>query len=156
MSASVPRPPGFRSGQSVHTGQKPGGTSNGRMSKTVGSDRNRATPLPMILAFASVALGIIALFVIAGQGESSQALGWGLTGYFLAGFAPPLFLGWDSASQRRGFKNPNFSARKGFSSALRMIVLVGILAAVFHLITIADVLALRLSEWLYTTGLMTT
>jgi hypothetical protein len=109
----------------------------------------------MILAIGSVLLGILALLFIAGQAQTPQALAWGLTGYLLAGFAPPLLLGWDSASQRRGLKNPNFSARRGYSSALRLIVLIGILAAVFHLITIADVLALRLSEWLYVTGLMT-
>jgi len=52
-------------------------------------------------------------------------------------------------------KNPNFSARRGYGTTLRVTVFVGIAAAVFHLITIADVLALRISEWLYLTGLMT-
>lgn len=119
------------------------------------SSRNRATPLPMSLAIGSVAVGFFALSFTVGQGQSPMTLAWGLLGYLLAGFAPPLLLGWDSASQRRGMKNPNFSARRGYSTALRAIVLVGILAAIFHLITIADVLALRISEWLYLMGWMT-
>ncbi|GEM_PF-3092904 len=109
----------------------------------------------MYLGIASVAVGLAALSFTLGQGQSPLALAWGLLGYFLAGFAPPLFLGWDSASQRGGMKNPNFSARRGYGTTLRVTVFVGIAAAVFHLITIADVLALRISEWLYLTGLMT-
>jgi hypothetical protein len=108
----------------------------------------------MAMAAWSVALGVFVLVLMV-QTPSAQTLGWGLTGYVLAGFVPPLLLGWDSASQRRGLKNPNFSAKRGYQTALRVIVLVGILAAIFHLLTIADGLALRLSEWLFTTGVMT-
>ncbi len=155
MSAALPRPPGAGTPASSEPRPQTATGSAGRAGKSGISSRTRATPLPMILAIGSVLLGILALLFIAGQAQTPQALAWGLTGYLLAGFAPPLLLGWDSASQRRGLKNPNFSARRGYSSALRLIVLIGILAAVFHLITIADVLALRLSEWLYVTGLMT-
>lgn len=155
MSSSSPRPPGSRP-PGHERPVPPAGSSlpGGKQGRAVASI-NRATPLPMFLAIASVAIGLGALSFAVDQGQSSSVLSWGIFGYILAGFAPPLLLGWDSASQRRGMKDPNFSSRRGYGTALRAIVLVGIVAAVFHLITIADVLALRISEWLYVMGLMT-
>lgn len=155
MSAPLPRRPGSRPPGQGGPVPPVGALSRGGKTGSATASRNRATPLPMLLAGASVAIGLGGLFFAVDQGQSSSALSWGIFGYLLAGFAPPLLLGWDSASQRRGIKDPNFSARKGYGTALRAIVLVGIVAAVFHLITIADVLALRISEWLYVLGLMT-
>jgi len=154
MAASAPRPPAPRGfGGSTPRPESTSPTTS-KARKNGSSERSKASPLPMAMAAWSVALGVFVLVLMV-QTPSAQTLGWGLTGYVLAGFVPPLLLGWDSASQRRGLKNPNFSAKRGYQTALRVIVLVGILAAIFHLLTIADGLALRLSEWLFTTGVMT-
>jgi len=154
MAASAPRPPAPRDFGGSTPRPESTSPSTAKARKNRSSERSKASPLPMAMAAWSVALGVFVLVLMV-QTPSAQTLGWGLTGYVLAGFVPPLLLGWDSASQRRGLKNPNFSAKRGYQTALRVIVLVGILAAIFHLLTIADGLALRLSEWLFTMGVMT-
>ena len=73
----------------------------------------------------------------------------GLAGYFLAGFATPLLWGWDAASQRRGYMNPNFSGKRGYSSALRVLALLGIAVSIVHLFFVSTIVAEKISEWLF-------
>lgn len=113
-----------------------------------------ASPLPLIVAIASVVLGALDLLLL----DESSGVGTaytGLFGYLLSGFVPPLMLGWDATAQRRGVKNPNFRPRRAFSVGLRIVVLVGFVIAIIHLLAVADVLALRMSEWLFVQGWVT-
>ena len=117
-------------------------------------ESDRASVLPFVLAIASLLVGLVAALVITATATSSL-MAWGIVGYVAAGFLPPLFLGWDSTAQRKGLKNPNFLLRRDYSRLLRFIVFAGLAVAIFHIWTVADVLAVAVSEVLYVWGVLT-
>ena len=150
MTGSAARAPSPRSSSGVPAGSYPRpvkpNTSNPRAS-------DRASVLPLLLSSASLSVGLGAAGVILTSTPTSL-LAWGLVGYLTAGFLPPLFLGWDSISQRQGLKNPNFRPRRDYSRLLRFAVFAGIAVAIFHIWTVADVLAVAVSELLYVWGVL--
>jgi len=145
MASGGDRAPGHRS-PSVVPAMRPSRRSGG--GGQLYRERERASVLPLVVGLISLALGLVAAVVITSTAPSS-VMAWGIVGYVAAGFLPPLFLGWDSTAQRRGLKNPNFRPRRDYSRFLRFIVFVGIAVAIFHIWTVADVLAVAVSELLY-------
>jgi hypothetical protein len=114
----------------------------------------KASILPLLLGIGTVLAGAILLFPANAPAAGSGAMGIGLLGYFLSGFATPLLWGWDAAAQRRGYINPNFQGRRGYSSALRVLALLGILVSIAHLLIVSTVVAEKISEWLFINGLV--
>ena len=98
--------------------------------------------------------GAILLYPATAPAAGSGAIGIGLVGYFLSGFATPLLWGWDAAAQRRGYINPNFQGRRGYSSTLRILALLGIIVSVAHLFIVSTAVAEKISEWLFINGLV--
>jgi hypothetical protein len=110
--------------------------------------------LPLLLGIGTVLAGALLLIPTTGAAGGSGVLGVGLAGYFLAGFATPLLWGWDAAAQRRGYINPNFSGRRGYSSILRILALLGIAISIVHLLFVSTIVAEKISEWLFVNGLV--
>jgi len=101
-----------------------------------------------------VLAGAVLLFPAYAVAGGSGTIGIGLVGYLLSGFATPLLWGWDAAAQRRGYINPNFQGKRGYSSTLRVLALFGILVSVAHLLIVSTVVAEKFSEWLFINGLV--
>ena len=150
MKSSAARAPGPRGSSGVPPGRSPRPANRNRLTPR-GSEQ--ASVLPLILSSASLSVGLGAAGVIVTSTPTSL-LAWGLVGYLTAGFLPPLFLGWDSIAQRQGLKNPNFRLRRDYSRLLRFAVFAGIAVAIFHIWTVADVLAVAVSELLYVWGVL--
>jgi hypothetical protein len=108
----------------------------------------------MLLGIVTVLSGMALLAVVTTSPAGSSVMSLGMLGYFLSGFATPLLWGWDAAAQRRGQVNPNFSAKRQYSRALRILTLVGIVVAIVHLLFVSTVIAEKLSEWLFIAGLV--
>lgn len=113
---------------------------------------DKASPLPLLLGIGTVVAGTVLLLPANGAAGGTGTVGIGLIGYFLAGFATPLLWGWDAAAQRRGNINPNFQGKRGYSSALRGLALAGIAISVVHLVIVSNVVAEKISEWLFING----
>jgi hypothetical protein len=111
-----------------------------------------ASILPLLLGIGGVFAGMALLIPANASAGGSSIVSIGLIGYFLAGFATPLFWGWDAAAQRRGYINPNFQGKRGYSSILRVLALVGIAISVVHLFIVSTVAAEKISEWLFING----
>ena len=62
-------------------------------------------------------------------------------GYVLAGFVPILMMGLDNVWQRRGFTNPNFTPKPGYTRSLRFIALAGFVIAIWNLALFAQPVA---------------
>ena len=112
----------------------------------------RASILPLLLGIGTVFAGAVLLIPANAAAGGSGAISIGLIGYFLAGFATPLLWGWDAAAQRRGYINPNFQGKRGYSSTLRVLALTGIAISVVHLLIVSTVVAEKISEWLFING----
>ena len=111
-----------------------------------------ASILPLLLGIGAVVAGMALLIPANASAGGSSTVSIGLIGYFLAGFATPLFWGWDAAAQRRGYINPNFQGKRGYSSTLRVLALSGIAISVVHLLIVSTVVAEKISEWLFING----
>lgn len=108
----------------------------------------------MLLGIGTVVAGTILLLPANAAGGGSGAVTIGLIGYLLAGFATPLLWGWDAAAQRRGQINPNFQGKRGYSTILRVLALLGIAVSILHLLILSNVVAEKISEWLFINGLV--
>lgn len=114
----------------------------------------KASIVPMLLGIGTVVGGTILLLPANAAGGGSGAVNIGLIGYLLAGFATPLLWGWDAAAQRRGQINPNFQGKRGYSTILRVLALLGIAVSILHLLILSNVVAEKISEWLFINGLV--
>lgn len=114
----------------------------------------KASIFPLLLGTGTLVAGAILLIPANATGIGSGAIGVGLIGYFLAGFATPLLWGWDAAAQRRGYINPNFQGKRGYSTVLRVLALLGIAVSIVHLLILSNVVAEKISEWLFINGLV--
>lgn len=141
------RVPPLRAGQTAASG-----VNTGKQSASSGA--LKASILPLLLGIGTVLAGAILLFPANAPAAGSVAIGIGLLGYLLSGFATPLLWGWDAAAQRRGYINPNFQGKRGYSSTLRILALVGILVSVAHLFIVSTFIAEKISEWLFINGLV--
>lgn len=103
------------------------------------SSLEKASALPLVVAAASVALGL-------GTRLIPPDLWTEILGYVLAGFIPIMCLGWDSVSQRRGLANPNFIPKRAYTLVIRILAGVGIIIAVINLTELAIFLAEKWSE----------
>jgi len=148
MAGNMPRPPTSGAGRTAPESR----VARSRESAFGGGDK--ASVIPVVLALLSVFAGLFLMGGVLGS-TGMYALWLGLGGYLTAGFMPPLFLGLDAISQRRGMKNPNYRVRREFGQILRVIVFVGIAVAIVHLWVVADVLAVIVSELLFVWGVLT-
>ena len=114
----------------------------------------KASILPLILAIGTVLVGAALLVTVTAAGGTTGVLGISFLGYFLSGFATPLLWGWDAAAQRRGYVNPNFQGKRGYSSFLRVLALAGIGISIIHLVFASTVVAEKISEWLFINQLL--
>jgi hypothetical protein len=97
--------------------------------------------LPTVASLSILAIAAGALFLL---GPNDILLG-GLT-YLLSSMGTSLCLAWDSVSQRRGLKSPNFTPNRGQSKLLQFLAVSGIAIAVIHIIRISETIAEYLSE----------
>jgi len=144
----LPRAPGSPSSSSVASRER------GAWKKEPGGASLKASFVPLLLGIATITAGIVLLVVVTSTPAGASIVSIGLLGYFLSGFATPLLWGWDAAAQRRGQVNPNFSAKRQYSRALRLLTLIGIVVAIVHLLFVSTVIAEKLSEWLFVAGLV--
>jgi hypothetical protein len=108
---------------------------------TPSGPRNYATASVVPVLVAGVALVAGSLCLVLGD-----SIGIGLAGYFTAGFATIICLGWDSVSQRKGLTNPNFTSKPHYRTFLRLIVGAGIVVAIVNLVRVALPIAEALSN----------
>jgi hypothetical protein len=148
--SAPPLPPPGAPGKNTPLNSKP--APKIRKPNSRGSDRVRASVIPLLLGIGTVTLGSFLLFAASTAAIPSSTLTLGLFGYALSGFATPLLWGWDATSQRRGSNNPNFSGKRQYSSTLRVLALLGIAISIVHLLFVSEVLAERLSEILFVAG----
>ena len=113
---------------------KSGGYSNSRQAM--------ANPLPLVLSLVILLSSSVAFILF----PSSEVI-LGLLAYFLTAVGTALCLAWDSLAQRRGMKNPNFTANRMQAKILQLLALVGVAAAAAHIFKVSETAAEFLSEF---------
>ena len=101
----------------------------------------KATKIPFFTSVALVSVGSALIFILDG---SNLVLGF--LAYLLSSLGPSACLGWDSVSQRRGMKSPNFSPNRGLTKGLQFLAVTGVLIATIHIFEISELLAEILTE----------
>jgi len=112
---------------------KTGGDSTGRQA--------RANSLPLVVSLTIILSSLVAFVLF-----PSSEVTFGLLAYFLTAVGTALCLAWDSLAQRRGMKNPNFTANRMQARILQLLALVGVAAAAAHIFKISETAAEFLSE----------
>lgn len=103
--------------------------------------QSKASPIPLATSIA-ILLASSSLLFFVGRGDVFS----GLASYLLAAVGTALCVAWDSVSQRKGMKNPNFTPNRLQSRALQIFAILGISIAVVHIIRISEAAAEYLSE----------
>ena len=103
--------------------------------------QSKASPLPLATSI-TILLAAASLLFFIDRGDVFS----GLASYLLAAVGTALCVAWDSVSQRKGMKNPNFTPNRLQSRALQIFAILGIAIAVVHIIRISEAAAEYLSE----------
>lgn len=135
--------------QPPSAGTKPPGPPTGEITQPIDGVPKKASAAPLIV-------GIVALLVSATLGALDYLAISPFTyhvvnviGYVLTPFVVFLCVAWDAAAQRLGRRSPWFDIRPGYSQTLRILAVVSLAVAVFHILEMARVLG----EWAVQTGM---
>jgi uncharacterized membrane protein len=105
------------------------------------SRQSKASLLPLAASIA-ILLAASSLLFLVDRGDVFS----GFASYLLAAVGTALCVAWDSVSQRKGMKNPNFTPNRLQSRTLQIFAILGIAIAVVHIIRISEAAAEYLSE----------
>lgn len=103
--------------------------------------QSNASPIPLVTSITILLVAASLLFLV----DRGDVLS-GLVSYLVAAVGTALCVAWDSVSQRKGMKNPNFTPNRLQSRTLQIFAILGIAIAVVHIIRISEAAAEYLSE----------